>query len=283
MGETQVPGHTAAFAAVARALHLSTDRERLIDDRVALDLSGDGGAALMAQLTAQTPREALEDLSLAFAIRARFVEDMVARASQGGVAQYVILGAGLDTFAYRRSDLVGRLRVFEVDRPIAQSWKRARLAELGISPPAQLSFVPVDFEANDVGGELIGGGLDASRPAVVSWIGVIPYLGGDAIDRVLRWVAALPRTSQLVLTYVVPPDQLPELAQAGLAWTMSQAAVRGEPFRSLFRPREMAARLRDAGFTNVELVKDDELRRLYLERWPEATLTGIERIAVAGV
>jgi hypothetical protein len=87
----------------------------------------------------------------------------------------------------------------------------------------------------------------------------------------------------LVLTYVVPPDQLPELAQAGLAWTMSQAAVRGEPFRSLFRPREMAARLRDAGFTNVELVKDDELRRLYLERWPEATLTGIERIVVAGV
>lgn len=237
----------------------------------------------MAQLTAQTPRQALEGLGLAFAIRARFVEDLVTRASQGGVAQYVILGAGLDTFAYRRSDLVGRLRVFEVDRQGAQSWKRARLAELGIRPPSRLRFVPVDFEADDLGGQLTTGGFDATRPAVVSWIAVSQYLGGEAIDRTIRWAASLPRTSQLVLTYVVPPDHLSELAQAGLAWTMSQAEARGEPFRSLFRPREMAARLGDAGFTSVELVEDDELRRLYLERWPEATLTGIERIAVAGV
>ncbi|MGD1032925.1 MAG: class I SAM-dependent methyltransferase [Candidatus Dormibacteria bacterium] len=205
MASPDGPGHTATLAAVGRALHLSTEHERLIEDHLALDLAGPAGAALMAQLSAQAPPAALEGLSLAFALRARFVEDLVAEATDASVSQYVILGAGLDTFAYRRSDLTGRLRVYEVDRPGAQAWKRARLAELGVAVPAGLVFVPVDFEAGDVGSELSRGGFDLTATAVVSWIAVSQYLGRGAIDRTLRWAAQLPAGSRLVLTYVVPP------------------------------------------------------------------------------
>ena len=283
MALSDVPGHTATLAAVGRALHLSTIHTRLIEDGLALPLSGGAGAALMAQLTATTPPDALEGFGLAFAIRARFVEDAVARAVHTGVVQYVILGAGLDTFAYRRSDLIPPLRVFEVDRPAAQSWKRARLAELGVLSPAGLTFVPLDFESGDVGSEMNRSGLNATAPAVVSWIAVSQYLERRAIDHILGWAASLPRGSRLVLTYVVPPDQLSALAQAGLVWTRSQAEARGEPFVSLFRPAEVAALLREAGFAGVEQADDDELRRLYLADWPDAPLTGIERIAVASV
>ena len=283
MASPDGPGHTVTLAAVGRALHLSTQHERLIEDHLALDLAGPAGAALMAQLTAQTPPAALEGLGLAFALRARFVEDLVAEATDAGVSQYVILGAGLDTFAYRRSDLTGRLRVYEVDRPGAQAWKRARLAELGVAVPAGLVFVPVDFEAGDVGSDLSRGGFDLTATAVVSWIAVSQYLGRSAIDRTLRWAAQLPAGSRLVLTYVVPPDQLSELAQAGLAWTRSQAEARGEPFLSLFRPDEISAAMRDAGFASVEQVGDGALRHRYLQGWPDAPLTGIERLAVATV
>lgn len=280
---TDVPGHTATLAAVGRALHLSTVHVRLIEDRLALDLAGESGVALMAQLTATTPAEALEGLGLAFAIRARFVEDMVARSHGAGVPQYVILGAGLDTFALRRRDLVEKLRVFEVDRAPAQEWKRARLAELRIPVPDGLAFVPTDFEADDLEGGLFRAGFTSLSPALVSWIAVTQYLSLEAIERTLRWAAGLPKGSRLVLTYVVPPEELPELARAGLAWTRSQAAARGEPFLSLFRPTEMAAALRRAGFAAVEQVSDAELRREYLEAWPDAPFTGIERIVIATV
>ncbi len=283
MTAMDVPGHTVTLAAVGRALHLSTAHQRLIEDHLALDLSGPAGATLMAQLTAQTTPAALEGLSLAFALRARFVEDLVGRATDAGVSQYVILGAGLDTFAYRRSDLVGRLRVYEVDRHQAQAWKRARLGELGLAAPAGLAFVAVDFEADDLGRELSRSGFDPTASAVVSWIAVSQYLSREAIDHTLRWAARLPAGSRLVLTYVVPPDQLSELAQAGLEWTRSQAEARGEPFLSLFRPDEISATLREAGFMEVEQVEAEEMQRRYLPDWPDAPLTGIERVAMATV
>lgn len=280
---TDIPGHTATLAAVGRALHLSTVHERLIEDRLALDLAGEPGVALMAQLTATTPTEALEGLGVAFAIRARLVEDMVARSLGAGVAQYVILGAGLDTFALRRRGLVEKLRVFEVDRAPAQEWKRTRLAELRIPVPHGLTFVPADFEADALEEGLLRAGFTSRSPALVSWIAVTQYLSLEAIERTLRWAAGLPGGSRLVLTYVVPPEELPELARAGLAWTRLQAAARGEPFLSLFSPIEMAAALRRAGFDTVEHVSDAELRRVYLAAWPDAPLTGIERMVIATV
>jgi methyltransferase (TIGR00027 family) len=276
------PGHTATLAAVGRAIHLSSTHPRLVEDHLALDLAGEAGAALIGQLRGQLPADSLEGLGLAFALRARFVEDAVARALQAGVSQYVILGAGLDSFAYRRADLMRRLRVFEVDLPGPQAWKRNRLAELGVQVPPHLVFVPVDFEAGrlSLSKELIGAGFNPSLPAMTSWIAVTQYLRQEAVTDTLTSLAASPSGTQLVLTYVVPPDRLTEMEKAGLDWTIKQAADRGEPFLSLFYPQEVEALLRERGFTGVEHFGPAELRRLYLKERPNAPISGIERLAV---
>jgi methyltransferase (TIGR00027 family) len=277
------PGHTATLAAVGRAIHLSSTHPRLVEDHLALDLAGEAGAALMSQLRGQLPASSLEGLGLAFAIRVRFVEDAVERSLQAGVSQYVILGAGLDSFAYRRADLMPHLRVFEVDLPELQAWKRNRLAELGVDVPPHLVFVPVDFESGrlSLSKELVEAGFNPSAPAIISWVAVTQYLRQEAITDTLTSLAASTAGTQLALTYVVPPGGLTEMEKGGLAWTMKQAADRGEPFLSLFYPQEVEDLLRERGFTRVEHFGPEELRRLYLKDRPDAPISGIERLAIA--
>ncbi|PZR99656.1 MAG: SAM-dependent methyltransferase [Candidatus Nephthysia bennettiae] len=275
-------GHTATLAAVGRAIHLSSTHPRLVEDHLALDLAGEAGAALMGQLKRQLPADSLEGLGLAFAIRVRFVEDAVERALQAGGSQYVILGAGLDSFAYRRADLMPHLRVFEVDLPEPQAWKRKRLTELGVDLPPRLIFIPVDLEAEHLNlrKELVRAGFNPSAPAMISWVAVTQYLRQEAITDTLSSLAALPAGTQLLLTYVVPPDGLTEMEKAGLAWTMKQAADRGEPFLSLFYPQEAEDLLMEEGFTRVEHFGPEELRQLYLKDRPNAPISGIERLAI---
>ena len=276
------PGHTATLAAVGRAIHSQTDRP-LVSDHLALGLAGEAGSRLLAQLTSQLPEASRQSFGLAFAIRTRFVEDAVAVAIEEGIGQYVILGAGLDSFAYRRPDLTGRLKVFELDRAESQAWKRRRLEEMGVAIPAAVSFVALDVETDDPRERLAAAGFDFSAPAVVSAIALTQYLAQPAIEKVLELIGSLAARSRLVITYVVPATELTELASAGLAWTMSQAAERGEPFLSLFRPDDFDALLRRSGFSRVDQAGPDELVRLYLADRPDAQLTGIERLATAYV
>jgi methyltransferase (TIGR00027 family) len=276
------PGHTATLAAVGRTIHAGA-KNPLVVDHLALRLAGEAGATLLAQLTSQLPEASRQSFGLAFAIRTRFVEDTVAQAIEEGIGQYVILGAGLDSFAYRRSDLSGRLRIFEVDRAASQAWKRRRLEEMDVAIPVSVSFVPLDHETGDLSGALVGAGFDPSAPAIVSAIALTQYLAQSTIESILKLVASLPRGSRLVLTYVVPADELSEMARAGLAWTMSQAAERGEPFLSLFRPAEIDGLMRRSGFARVDQVGPRELLDLYLADQPEAQLTGIERLATGYV
>jgi len=274
------PGHTATLAAVGRVFHLDSDRP-LVRDHLALGLAGEAGATLMAELTKQLPEASRQAFGLAFAIRARFVEDAVDTAVRDGVRQYVILGAGLDSFAYRRSDLNKGLKVFEVDRAGAQAWKRRRLAELDVSIPASVAFVPIDHETDDLRAGLADAGFDESRLAIVSAIALTQYLAQPAIERILNLVGKLARGSRLILTYVVPATELNDLAAAGLAWTMSQAEARGEPFLSLFRTGEIDDLIRRHGFARVDHFGPRELIDLYLADQPDAELTGIERLATA--
>jgi len=276
------PGHTATLAAVGRTIHAGADRP-LVVDHLALGLAGEPGAALLEQLTSQLPEASRQSLGLAFAIRTRFVEDAVAHAIEEGIGQYVVLGAGLDSFAYRRSDLGGRLRIFEVDRAASQAWKRSRLREMGVTVPASVSFVPLDHETDDLRDGIVRAGFDPSSPAIFSAIALTQYLARPAIDRILKLVASLPSGSRLVVTYVVPATELSETAAAGLAWTMSQAAERGEPFLSLFSPVEFEELLTRAGFSRAEETGPHELRQMYLADRPDAQLTGIERLATAWV
>jgi methyltransferase (TIGR00027 family) len=276
------PGYTATLAAVGRAIHAESNRP-LVADHLALGLAGEAGTALLAQLTSQLPEASRKTLGLAFAVRTRFVEDAVEAAIQEGAGQYVILGAGLDSFAYRRADLSRRLKVFEVDRAASQAWKRRRLEEMGVAIPASVAFVPVDIETGDTRKHLAEAGFDFSAPAIVSAIALTQYLAEPALESVLELFGSLAPGSRMVITYVVPASELSELAAAGLAWTMSQAAERGEPFLSLFRPDEFDELLRRSGFSRVEHAGPDELIQLYLADRPDAQLTGIERLATAYV
>ena len=183
------PSRTAVLTAVARALHREEPRPWVIDDYLALGLAGREGAALRERLRAELPHPFLVAFSRWMCVRARFPEDIVEQAAADAVRQYVILGVGLDSFAYRRHDLLDRLRVFEVDHPASQRWKRRRLAELGVDSPTGLVFTPVDFERQTLREGLAEAGFDFQQLAVFSWVGVTMYLTLDAINATLAMMA----------------------------------------------------------------------------------------------
>jgi methyltransferase (TIGR00027 family) len=191
----------------------------------------------------------------AIVARARFVEDLVAEQAARGVGQYVILGSGLDTFAQRRPEIASGLRVFEVDRPGPQEWKRRRLVELGYGVASFLRFVPVDFEAGASWWDrLVSAGFDPAAPALVASTGVAMYLTRDAVAATLRQVAVLASGSTLAMTFLLPVDHLEPEDRPMLEWAQKGAAASGTPFATLFTPAEMLALAREAGFTQVRHV-----------------------------
>jgi methyltransferase (TIGR00027 family) len=191
--------------------------------------------------------------------RARLVEDIVAEQVERGHDQYVILGAGLDSFAFRRRDLVRTLRVFEVDEPGTQAWKRHRFDELGMAPPETLSFVPVDFEVQAWGEEIATAGFDRARPAVVSSLGTSQYLSVDAIDATLRDIARLAPGTVFVCTFVLPAHLIEPDEREMRAETEARAAAQGHPWLSSFSVDEVRGLAKDAGFAVVRLLTGDDL------------------------
>lgn len=180
--------------------------------------------------------------------RARFIEDLVESEADRGVTQYVILGAGLDTFAQRRADLGGRLQVFEVDQPLTQQWKRQRLAELGYGSPGWLHFAPSSFEGESWWQDLIAAGFDPASPAVVASTGVAMYLTKDANAATLRRLAGLAHGSTLAMSFLLPIKLLAPEDRQGLEISQRGAAASGTPFLSFFAPDELLALARTAGF-----------------------------------
>jgi methyltransferase (TIGR00027 family) len=196
--------------------------------------------------------------------RARFIEDLVVERSACGVDQYVILGAGLDTFAQRRPEVASRMTVFEIDPPGPQAWKRQRLIDLGFGIPAWLRLVPVDFEAGDFWRQrLVDAGFDASRPTIVSSTGVSMYLTREANVATLREVAALAPGSTFAMTFLVPVELAAPEVRAGLEMAAKGARASGTPFISFFTPAEMLALARDAGFRDVQHVPASTLTERY--------------------
>jgi methyltransferase (TIGR00027 family) len=200
--------------------------------------------------------------------RARFLEDLVAERVAAGVAQYVILGAGLDTFAQRRPELASRLSVFEIDQPGPQAWKRQRLLELGFGVPPYLRFVPVDFEAGGNWWEsLVAAGFDIAKPAVVASTGVSMYLSLEAITATLRQVATLAPGSNFVMSFMLPIEMAEPELRPGIERAAAGARANGTPFISFFTPAEMLALAREAGFRDVQHVSAAELgQRYFAER-----------------
>lgn len=257
------PSATAWSVALRRAAHQLADHPPVLDDPLALRILGREGEAAVSSSRIGGDGTFARGLRAFMAVRSRFAEDRLAQAHAAGLRQYVVLGAGLDTFAYRNP--WPDLRVFEVDHPASQAWKRGRLAGAGIAIPANLAFAAVDFERQTLAEGLAAGGFDAGRPAFVSWLGVVPYLTEAAVFETLAWVAALKPGSEVVFDFGVTKDQLGLGARLILAAISARVAAAGEPFRTLFAPEELRRRLLDMGFSEAEVLGSAELNARYFD------------------
>jgi methyltransferase (TIGR00027 family) len=266
MPDNQVAGpeNTAVRVALWRALHLEVDDPpHVLEDDVGLKLvAPDEGWRSRPDMSPFT-----RPFRASILARARFIEDLVAEQAGLGVGQYVILGAGLDTFAQRRPELASRLLVFEIDQPGPQAWKRQRLVDLGLGIPPFLRLVPVDFEAQEGRGawweRLAAAGFERGRPAVVASTGVSMYLTKEAILATLRQVAALAPGSTLAMSFMLPIEMADPDVRPGIERAAAGAKANGTPFISFFTPTEMLARAREAGFGKVEHVSAAALAQRY--------------------
>lgn len=257
----EAPQDTAVRVALWRALHVQADAPpHVFVDEVGLKLvAPDDDWRSRPDMSPFT-----RPFRASILARARFIEDLVEQQSALGVGQYVILGAGLDTFAQRRAELATRLRVFEIDQPGPQAWKQRRLGELGFGNPSFLRFVPVDFEADDRWWkQLVAAGFDASRPAVVASTGVSMYLTTEAIVATLRQVAMLMPGSTFAMSFMLPLELADPEIRPGIERAVAGAKANGTPFISFFTPDDMLALAREAGFRTVEHVSAAALAERY--------------------
>ena len=250
--ENGQPSRTALMAAAARAAHLVVDGEPVIfADTLATALLGERAEELLSYHTSHGTHPVLAGARAQVTCRSRYTEDALARAVGRGLTQYVILGAGLDSFAYR-SD--GRVRVFEVDYPATQDWKRRALASARVPVPDGVTFVPADLAADGLAGRLAAAGFDGCTPALVSWLGVTMYLTRDAIAATLAAVGALAPGTEIIADYMLPAELRDEAGAVYGSLVAKASAERGEPWLSCFAPEEMAGLARTAGFGAVRNV-----------------------------
>ncbi len=196
------------------------------------------------------------------AVRTRFAEDALAAAVEGGARQLVVLGAGLDTYAYRGA-LAGQLRIFEVDHPATQAWKRERLAAAEIPLPPCLTFAAIDFERQTLAEGLTAAGFNRAQPAFFIWLGVVPYLTAEATDSTLRFIADLPAGAHVVFDYSDPPESLPPELRAWHDRRAAQVAELGEAWINYFEPRQLHAKLTALGFAEIEDLGPREIASRY--------------------
>jgi len=277
---TAAPESTAVRVALWRAMHLQLDPPpHVIEDEIGLKLvAPDDGWRRRPDMDPHGTRL----FRASIVARARFIEDLVVEQAADGVSQYVILGAGLDTFAQRRPQIASSLRIFEVDQPGPQAWKRQRLIELGFGIPQWLRFVPVDFEAGGSWWEQLDrAGFDPAQPAVVASTGVSLYLTREAIAATLRQIAALAPGSTLAMTFILPLEHADPEERPGYEAAAKGARASGTPFISFFTPPEMLAMARDAGFRDVRHVSSADLTRRYFAGRSDGLRPGSEQLLVA--
>lgn len=247
------PSRTAFGAAALRAVHQEADDPRIFTDPLARRILG----------ADETPGRAWDQprLRLFIAVRHRFAEDALAAAVGRGTRQVVVLGAGLDTFAYRNP--FPQTRVFEVDHPATSAWKRERLAETGIEVPENVSYVAMDFEREALAARLADAGFDAEQPAFFMWLGVVPYLSTEAVRATLSVIASVP-DGEVVLDYVRPVEHAPAEARADRQNLVDHVAEVGEPLRPGLEPEDLHAMLRELWFDDIEDLGRREIRSRYL-------------------
>ena len=258
------PSATAQRVAMRRAVHQILDQPKVLDDPIALRILGEESASALQADPQDLERTPLARYLRAFlAVRSRFAEDELALAVERGVRQYVVLGAGLDTFAYRNP--YPGLRVFEVDHPLTQAWKRKLLGEAEIPIPGTLIFAPVNFENQTLTEGLRQSGFRFEEPTFFSWLGVTPYLTRDAVTATLQFVAARPAGSGIVFDYAISPSLLSPAELWVFEALARRVAAAGEPFQTFFDPAGLIADLRAKGFAQVEDLDGKTLNERYFQ------------------
>jgi len=257
--ETGRASKTALGVAIRRAAHQLMEDPPVLVDPIALPLVGRGHPRLMERAMHPVGR----DFRAFMAVRSRYTEDQLAAAVANGVMQYVVLGAGLDTFAYRNP--FPALRVFEVDFPATQEWKRAMLAEAEIDVPPSLTFVPLDFEHHTVAEGLAEAGFDAMKPAFFGWLGVVPYLTREAFRATLNAIANLPAGTAVSFDYAISPETLGPEGRLAFDRLAERVAAAGEPFQLFFTPETLEQELQRAGFRRMEQLGYEQINELYFK------------------
>lgn len=277
------PESTAARVALWRALHVEVDSApHIIEDIIGLQL-------ISPEDDWRNRPDMNPDFTKLFrasiVARARFIDDLVIEHSQKGIDQYIILGAGLDTFAQRRPEIASHLNIFEVDQPGPQKWKQQRLKELGFNIPAGLHFVPVDFEAGESWiDQLEMAGFDKKKPALIASTGVSMYLTKEANFSTLKQIAKLAPGSILAMSFLLPIEIVDSKERSGHEASQKGAKASGTPFISFFTPEEMIALSKKAGFTEASYVAGEELNRRYFLGRSDGLLTGnSEAMLVASI
>jgi methyltransferase (TIGR00027 family) len=254
------PSRTALRVALRRAAHQLYDAQPLVlDDPIAVPILGDAYAEELRRTPTRPDRPFSVGLRAFLVARSRYAEDNLAHAGARGVAQYVLLGAGLDTFAHRSPYQL--LRVFEVDHPATQEWKRDLLRNSDLPTPANLTYTAVDFERESLPERLEATGFDSGAPAFFAWLGVVPYLTLAAFRSTVAFIGSLPARTGLVLDYGQPRSALPFLEQLAHDSLASRVQLAGEPFQLFFTPPEIAAEL--GAFRRLEDLGSSEINARY--------------------
>jgi methyltransferase (TIGR00027 family) len=259
------PSATAQRVAMRRAAHQLIDIPKVFEDPLALRILGENAAADLRSSSEKLQDSALRSLRAFLVARSRFAEDELARAVERGAAQYVILGAGLDTFAYRNPYPQDTLRVLEVDYPATQAWKQRLLAEAGIAIPSSLTYAPVNFEHQTLADGLAQTRFDSQKRTFFSWLGVTPYLTRAAITSTFAYIASTPPDGGVVFDYAVPRSSLNLVGRLAFDAIARRVASAGEPFQTFFDPQELAAELHRTGFRHVEDLDAAEINARYFK------------------
>jgi methyltransferase (TIGR00027 family) len=249
------PSRTALMAARQRAAHQVLDHGSILNDPFALKILHEDEKDVI-QFANKHPLASIGRLLTT--ARSRIAEDALSRAVERGVRQIVILGAGLDTFALRNPHDARQIRIYEVDHPATQAWKRQRLAEAQIALPLWLIFVPVNFEHDDVGEKLVAAGFQPNAPAFFAWLGVVPYLTLDTIGRTLGYMSSI-QNSEVVFDYMEAPQAFSEEMREFVKERTDELEQIDERWASRLDPDGMAAILRSHGFSAIEDIDFQEI------------------------
>jgi methyltransferase (TIGR00027 family) len=259
--KTIIPDNTAVRTALWRALHMQADtKPHILEDEIGLKLISPDDDWQQRPDMKFTKR-----LRASIIARARFIEDLIIEQSKQRIGQYVILGAGLDTFAQRRQDIDSTLQIYEIDQPGTLAWKQQRLLELGFGVPGYLHLVPVNFETSSWWEQLIQAGFDTVKPAVVACTGVSLYLTKEVITSALNQIAKLVPGSKLAMTFYLPMELLDEEDKAMQEIAEKGARAAGTPFVSFFIPDDILLMAYNLGFKDAKTISTKDLEQYYFK------------------